>query len=127
MDKQTIFTKVATHLLTQNKQALRTVSMGTTCAYRGNDGTSCAIGCLIPDDKYDPLMEGSSIDRNPRVLGVLSDIGIDTADQALNTYSTYALLDSLQSIHDGYLSSSWRGKLAKLAWDHKLLMPEVYP
>lgn len=30
------------------------------CAYRAEDGSKCAIGCLIPDDLYDPEMEGAS-------------------------------------------------------------------
>lgn len=33
---------------------------GTMCAYRSNEGKRCAIGLLIPDDRYVPDMEGST-------------------------------------------------------------------
>lgn len=29
-----------------------------TCLYRTDDGRKCALGCLIPDDLYDPAFEG---------------------------------------------------------------------
>lgn len=29
----------------------------SACAYRGPNGARCAIGALIPDDKYDPAMD----------------------------------------------------------------------
>lgn len=31
------------------------------CKYRGANGRMCAVGCLIPDDKYDREMEGASV------------------------------------------------------------------
>jgi hypothetical protein len=59
MNAQEIFDKVATHLIKQGK-----VSVGEDgfCAYRGNDGLMCAVGCLIPDDIYHVDMEGANAD-----------------------------------------------------------------
>ena len=38
---------------------------GMKCVYRGNDDPSsplrCAFGCLLPDELYDPSLEGSSL------------------------------------------------------------------
>jgi len=51
---QQIFDKVATHLMTQGKQAH---NERNECVYRGLGGTSCAMGCLIPDECYDQGME----------------------------------------------------------------------
>lgn len=49
-----IVTKVATHLSVQRARA--TDSEGS-CKYRGENGTMCAIGVLIPDDLYMPSAE----------------------------------------------------------------------
>lgn len=61
---QQIFDRVATHLLTQGRRSLRYKpgsSLPDGCAYRGADGLKCAIGCLIPDEVYDPRMEGRKV------------------------------------------------------------------
>jgi hypothetical protein len=67
MKSQEIFDTVATHLFAQGERALAAVrppsAYGTPpiCAYRGTEGRSCAIGCLIPDDLYSEAMEGGGI------------------------------------------------------------------
>lgn len=33
-----------------------------TCSYRNPDGNKCLVGCFIPDDKYDELMESKTVD-----------------------------------------------------------------
>ena len=57
MTNQQIFNKVAKHLLKQGRRARD----GNGCAYRGENGTKCAVGCLIPDALYDDRLEGSSV------------------------------------------------------------------
>lgn len=56
MTNQEIFDTVAVHLLTQNKRATK-ANCSTTCQYRTSEGLKCAVGCLIPDEKYTPEME----------------------------------------------------------------------
>ena len=51
-DEQEVFDRVARHLLTQRRKSMIERSAGPVCAFRGVDGTKCAIGCLIPD-QYD--------------------------------------------------------------------------
>ena len=46
-EMQTVFDRVATHLLTQNAQSLDIVD--GECLYRGEDGKMCAAGCLLTD------------------------------------------------------------------------------
>jgi hypothetical protein len=53
---QEIFDTVARHLFTQGTQAFD--ADVARCQYRGPNGTKCAVGCLIPDEAYDPEMEG---------------------------------------------------------------------
>ena len=84
--------QIATHLAAQRGQA---VSADKACRYRGDGGRMCAVGCLIPDEEYDPEMEGSSADdvfaEWPEALEA---IGID---------STYApeVMTGIQAYHDG--------------------------
>lgn len=55
MDAQAIFNAVATHLFRQGKPAYSFDEHA--CMYRTPDGLKCAVGCLIPDELYTPLME----------------------------------------------------------------------
>lgn len=57
MTDQEIFDKVCTHLIKQARQS-KLISYKSMCAYRGEGGASCAIGCLIPDALYYREMEG---------------------------------------------------------------------
>ena len=101
MTKQEIFTKVRKHLLSQGKQAMR----GSCCGYRGNDGTSCAAGCLIPDEEYHEGLEFHSV-MSVHVAAVLEPI-VGEANMGL--------VRDLQVIHDTRFSRDWAGELNTLA------------
>lgn len=123
MTKQDIFDKVARHLLTQKVKSMkpRLTMDGEMCAYRGDSGTSCAVGCLIPDDLYDPKMEGNDavglFSRFPKVEKLL---GKDNE----------SLLSDLQRIHDSSLYrnestiTKWHRDLNSIAREYNL-NPEV--
>lgn len=53
MKAQDIFDTVLTHLRKQGKPSMDIVQGDARCLYRGPGGTSCAIGCLMPDELYD--------------------------------------------------------------------------
>lgn len=58
MTKQEIYDRVCAHLAQQKVQSRITDEDGVgKCLYRGPNGTSCAIGCLITDEEYDPKMD----------------------------------------------------------------------
>lgn len=62
MEAQEIFDKVATHLFTQGcRSAPNPKDTAGACLYRGPNGTSCAVGVLIPDEIYAQEMEGVTI------------------------------------------------------------------
>lgn len=113
MTKQELFDKVATHLLKQRRVSRLTNS--GSCAYRGVEGTSCAIGCLIPDELYEKNMEGSSI----RILMMhRPDI------QELIGKGNVELASRLQRIHDSVsiyrtdsaaILVSWASQLREVA------------
>ncbi len=113
MNKTEIFTTVATHLIKQNAKA-SPVENDQGCAYRGVNGTMCAVGCLIPDEMYDPLMEGKIVQA---LLG--------------NQYKGYKvpdyfeehqeLLGDLQFVHDCMNVGDWKIGLARVEMKHKVL------
>jgi hypothetical protein len=91
MDKQAIFDKVWKHFVVDGGG----YSATGICNYRDGKGNSCAVGCLIPDELYDPLMEGSGLMTNPKVQNVLTDLfGA--------VYSDFKFFQDLQLIHDGW-------------------------
>lgn len=93
MNNQEVFDKVATHLFTQGKRA--TDSLGA-CVYRGPNGTSCAVGCLIPDELYHPGIEGGSIvtiRHRPVAQPIVAALNFEDPDR-------YKLLEQLQHVHD---------------------------
>jgi len=115
MDKQEIFDKVATHLMTQLKRAekRRVPSYGsagdTYCRYRTDEGLSCAVGCLIKDEDYSPGMEGRSV-HNLNLTYLKKEV---------------YFLAKLQAIHDMEDVKNWGADLGALAEEYGLTPPKV--
>lgn len=124
MNAQEVFTKVATHLLTQGKKSEATMpDKHSECMYRGDGGASCAVGCLISDEAYDSKLESSTED-NYCVRVALRQSGVD--DEVFELVNDgYTLLKSLQLCHDKFEPSTWRFRLYVLARNFGLIMPTV--
>ncbi len=120
MNKQEVFNKVSTHLLSQMKQAHNEKFF---CAYKTNNGLKCAIGCLIPDNLYDPKIEGLTI-RN--IMELISSQTLffknilETELGPLNNDDLIFLKD-LQLIHDFFFPNEWKEKLENLAKSSNLV------
>lgn len=110
MDNQEAFSKVCIHLATQARRA--TNSGG--CAYHATNGDKCAIGCLIPDDKYYPTIEGKAIDlilsQSYTLASLFKGVSKD-------------LLFDLQRMHDDIIISSWFDRLISLRAQYQLKIP----
>ena len=113
MNTQEAFTTAARHLLTQKERSLLSGAwIYVRCAYRGDSGKKCAIGCLIPDTLYDFNMEGTAIgdlllDRN-----AVSEL-LDHVDRSL--------LVKLQRLHDDPTKTpNWKTELVNLAKEFDL-------
>lgn len=119
MNKQEIFEKVAKHLLVQNEQSSDPIY--DKCMYRDPDGRKCAVGCLIPDDKYFPMMDFmfQPLYNNSSVKHALGDAGIDVENLEIMN-----LLQALQSTHDSYQPEEWVKRLKSVALMHKLDTPD---
>ena len=104
MNKQEIFDTVVNHLRTQGRKS---IDNNGYCKYRSAQGLKCAIGCLIPDDQYSPIMENKSPSAVSRKLtdNALSDVFYENRD----------LLSSLQAIHDHYEVREWEIQLELVA------------
>lgn len=105
MTKREIFNRVRDHLLLQGAQSRGPLGNWT---YRGRDGHSCAVGCLIKDEFYTPELEGYPFNGD-NVLEALQSSGIDALDDDI-----YSLLRALQRIHDSYEPEAWREQLTRL-------------
>jgi hypothetical protein len=102
--KQQVFDKVVSHLFIQGSQSMRSRFAGgkpIQCAYRGEEGKSCAVGCLIADEFYSPALEGARADSMSVIQAVVKS-GYSTDEIPVRM-----LLD-LQFAHDEYLSKSVR-------------------
>lgn len=89
------------------------------CAYRGEDGRRCAIGHAIPDDRYDPEVEGlpasACVNR-----GMLPDVFAAPIGS-----EAYHFLNSLQMAHDTSPNSPlMERKLRSVADAYRLTIPE---
>jgi len=105
MTNQEVFDAVARHLLTQGE--VSRVEHGGNCEYRclyrGPRGLKCAIGVLIPDERYEPRLEGLS--STSREILDACGLGVEHA----------ILVDQLQRMHDVGNPVSWAGDLREIA------------
>lgn len=103
MTKQQLFDRVASHLIRQN---VRSVTEDGTCMYRGPNGLRCAIGCLIPDEKYHEDFEESTVSSEDRIRKAA---GVRRGDELF-------LAQDLQFIHDSSISGiEWPYRLRTVA------------
>jgi len=102
MNRQEVFDKVATHLLTQKVKS----DENGYCMYRGPNGLKCAIGCLIPDDMFMPYFNGCDVNGLP--LKIIMHIGARNNEDLL-------FLSRLQLIHDNHAPNEWKNLLYDFA------------
>lgn len=68
-----------------------------SCAYRGKDGKKCVAGLLIPDEKYDPIMEGATVDDTIISLAIELPEGMTILD-----------VRQCQVCHDWMANDPWK-------------------
>lgn len=106
---QEVFNQAKNHLLKQGGKSIVHVGFdGTKCAYRSHlgNGISCAAGCFISDEEYDPKME------------------FQTWDQLVNKMiappNHKDLIMSLQIVHDEKPAQDWPTALNDVATRYNL-------
>lgn len=115
MKAQDIFDTVVAHLRQQNAKALATSdSLGPHCVYRAADGKKCAAGCLIPNDLYDPKMEGKAF----VCLATMATPELNMDFPKLRAHfadTDHNLIGDLQEVHDKYEVGDWEALFKRLA------------
>ena len=128
MTQQEIFDTVLAHLRKQGEAA---VNGAGGCMYRGLGGTACAVGCLIPDELYDPLIENVGSTQimeghlpygrerdGPKLLPIMARIAKHLGAEH------WDLLQELQDAHDYHLADhglpAWEGRMRSIALDFSL-------
>ena len=114
---QALFDKIATHLFAQRRRSLAYIFGRDKCAYRDADGERCcAVGVVIPDDRYSKDIEGKSPFNHAFKKRLPELAPFDD------------LLSSLQSAHDEcdlhadgtFVLDNLRKRLRNTAGRHKL-------
>ena len=106
MSLKAIFAKVSKHLIKQNAKS--TDSDGD-CVFRNYQGQSCAIGCLIPEDRYESSFEGELLEEDEDLQHVLKHaIGVNPKKRA----AKIELLQALMAVHDRFEPDEWKTELA---------------
>ena len=130
LSTQEAYNLACKHLITQGRKS---VNDEDKCVYRDGiiDGKvqMCAVGCLIPDELYEPSMDEedivvhtSEIDRVPSYL----ESDLLGKYHRLKEYFKYVdrnLLNSLQRLHDGQPEWCWKEKLKAIGAEYKLEIP----
>ena len=102
LTRQGIFDTVTRHLFTQGIGASMGAQANHVCAYRGDGGTKCAVGVLIPDDLYDSSMDGGR--------GILVTTLVENFVKLAFLRPHLPLLMDLQAAHDDLDSRDDAGK-----------------
>lgn len=125
MNKQKVFDKVATHLLTQKRKSMKRTrkdcfdGKGVLCMYRGPNGTMCAVGCLIKDKYYDPNLENKNV-----FCGEVHDVLCKSVNGFTGSQSEIRFMSDLQRIHDDHHPNQWKKELKNFA-EHEGLKTKV--
>jgi hypothetical protein len=101
-NRSDVFNHVVEHL---RKQGTRSLTEDQTCAYRGANGTMCAVGAIMADDEYEPSFESRSIDQ-------LVEENRLTPSFKERIESNLDMLSDLQYFHDHYLEY-WDGRFTE--------------
>jgi len=125
MNRQEVFNKVWEHAHTQKEKSLAKKGDPdeNLCRYRGDNGTKCFIGALIPNEVYEEDMEGMNVANLVerfsivgRTLGLAENVTRDSSDMRF--------LARLQYIHDSYPPSEWDDELRYFADTRDVRVPE---
>ena len=92
MNHQETFDFVVAHCA---KQRQRSYIKGEGCRVRDDRGRSCAIGCLIPNKKYDRSLESFS-ELTRRSI----ELGLNPKFWKNDSIQTFGFYDALRSAHD---------------------------
>jgi hypothetical protein len=114
MDRQTIFNQVYNGLKAQGfEKSMQDTADDALCAYRGVGGLKCAVGQIIPDEKYQSVFEDWTLSK---ILKTVFSFDFDVRHSRL--------LADLQEAHDGaYDPDSMKARLIGVAYHYHVEIP----
>lgn len=113
-NNQIAFDLIVNHLRKQGKRSMRRDSEGRLgCAYRGDDGSKCAIGVLIPDSDYLPSFEGHEAHYTP-IYDILEKYGY-----------FFGMCFDMQVVHDSVAPKDWEKAFEIIARMYNLIYTPV--
>lgn len=101
--EQEIILFIAYSLMKQNKRAAESVGdieIIERCRFRTSDGSKCAVGFCIPDDRY---REEFEINSAVSVFTIVYRINI--------SYSRLKILEKFQKLHDQLKPDKWESSI----------------
>lgn len=107
-----LFDKVRHHLMKQCQQSKGVNGNENLCAYRGDHGLTCAVGCLIDDKFYNRELEGL------RITSYEVRRAVERSQHVRLTQDELSMLFDLQQMHDNTPVAYWKEKLGYLEWEH---------
>lgn len=84
-------------LMIQGRQSVNKFTR--TCMYRGPEGTKCAVGWIIPDDRYNTLFEGKTLFKGAAGMSSITVVGEFLLTLGY-TEKQLILLERIQRKHD---------------------------
>ena len=114
IDEEELFCRIANHMLFQGRKSQSPDRK--SCRYRSEDDLSCAVGCMIPDSRYNPEIELKPV-TDPIVRRCLP----------FKTEGVLSLLFALQEVHDNFRVDEWESRLKEIAEDHYFQWPPAIP
>jgi hypothetical protein len=125
MTRQEILNKVWYHFVTM-KRSFGYDKIKKVCVYKTRGGAKCGIGCLIPNELYDPKMDCQA--SNAYSLGVHSNKFVQKALKKIGIRfkGNEQFLTDIQKAHDdsAEYDQSIAENLMELAKDYKLKLPK---
>jgi len=111
-----VFDYIQNHLLTQNSKSQKIISQDedgevteSTCLYRGDNDTKCAVGSIISSKYYRKIIEGLMVD-DPLVIEVLEK----SLPNWKITKNNLEMLTDLQITHDQCDISHWQMRFKQM-------------
>ncbi len=121
LQAQDFLNRSSAHLIAQGEKAMSAV--GATCMYRALAGRRCAIGALMPDEKYRPDFEGVGVvsAHAPMMAAdIRRAIGVEHDSFMMNLF-----LKALQDVHDFSEPEEWAKRIMVVAEHYGLDVPKV--
>jgi hypothetical protein len=113
--QQEIFDECSEHLLKQNRKS---IAESVGCLYRDDNGLTCAIGCFITEEEYDPNMEEENIDGPTFISFFEKDY--NHLKNKVKELKNMSLLMALQAVHDNHDVEDWEISLKEVAEEFSL-------